>query len=117
PAHSDLGVGQHAHGGSAELSPVVKKVEATHLVRAVVGAVPRAHAAVVDHVVQSLGAVHRGAGGADELARRVLAMHAGNRLVIGPRIGRVAFEVAVHADPVHGVPAAGLALADGRNVV
>ena len=74
-------------------------------------------AAVVDHVVQALGAVRGGGDGADELARRVLAVHAGDRLVKRARVGRVPLEVAVHADPVHGVAARDLVLSDDGDVV
>ncbi len=95
----------------------MKEVEVPHLVRAVVRAVPRADAAVVDHVVQALGAVGGGGDGADELARGVLALHARHRLVQCPRVAGIAFPVAVDPDPVQGVPARDLDLADGRDVV
>ena len=64
---------------------VQEEVEAPHLVGAVVRAVPRAHAAVVDHVVQALVAVHGGRHRADHLAGGVLAVHAEHRLVVGRR--------------------------------
>ena len=65
---------------------VEQEVEAPHLVRAVVRAVARAHAAVVDHVVQALVAVDRRRHRAHHLAGRVLAVLAHHRLVI--RLGR-----------------------------
>ena len=64
---------------------VEQEVEAPHLVRAVVRAVARADAAVVDHVVQAFRAVRRGADRADELAGRVLALLARHRLVVPSR--------------------------------
>ena len=64
---------------------VVEPVEAAHLVRAVVGAVARADAAVVDLLVEALGAVHRGQHRADGLAGRVLAVLAHHRLVHAAR--------------------------------
>ena len=67
-----------------------KVVEAAHLVGTVVGAEPRADAAVVDHDVQALLVVHRGADGTDDLARRllaVLAQHGLEQHVRGLRAG------------------------------
>ena len=64
---------------------VLEEVEAAHFVRAVVRAVPRADAAVVDHVVQALGAVDGRPDRADQFARRVLAVHARHRLEVGSR--------------------------------
>src|SRR4051812_26090243 len=99
---------------------IEEEVEAPHLVWAVVRAVARADAAVVDHVVQAFRAMRRRADGADQLARRGLALHAGDRLVIRlDRIGvlRVTLEVVVDADPVHLAPAIHLLLADDRDVV
>ena len=58
----------------------IEEVEAAHLVRAVVRAVPGADAAVVRHDVEPLGVVHGGVDRADRLARRLLALHAGDRL-------------------------------------
>ncbi len=55
---------------------VEQEVEAAHLVGAVVRAVARPHAAVVDHVVQAFVAVDGRRDRAHHLARRVLALHA-----------------------------------------
>src|SRR3954462_3075455 len=99
---------------------VEQEVEAPHLVGAVVRAVARADAAVVDHVVQAFRAMRRRADRADQLARRVLALHAGDRLVIRLDRGgvlRVTLEVVVDADPVHLAAAIHLLLADDRDVV
>ncbi len=99
---------------------IEQEVEAPDLVRAVVRAVPRADAAVVDHVVQAFRAVGRRGDRADDLARRVLALLTGHRLV--DRLHRlrrvdVAGEVVVDADPVHLAVLAHLLLADHRDVV
>ncbi len=64
---------------------VEQEIEPPHLVGAVVRAIPRPHAAVVDHVVEAFVAVNRGLHRADVLARRVLAVHAQDRLVEGLR--------------------------------
>src|SRR5207342_378398 len=55
---------------------IEQEVEAADLVGAVVRAVARAHAAVVGHVVQTFRAVGRRGHRADQLARRILALHA-----------------------------------------
>src|SRR5260370_7045722 len=76
-----------------------------HLVWAVVGAVSRAHAAVVDHLVEALVAVDGGVDGADVLAGRALAVHAHQSLEAHPGVGGiVADEIAVHANPFHPPP-------------
>src|SRR5262249_18506815 len=88
----DSGSGEAAGGAALEL----EVVEAADLVRAVVRAVARADAAVVRHVVEPLGAVRRGVDRADVLARRLFALHAGERLQGDMRIVLVlAEEVAV----------------------
>src|SRR5207245_10150542 len=94
-----------------------QEVEAAHLVGTVVGAVARADAAVVNHVVESVAAVDRGLHRADHLARRGLAVHARHRLEKDLRITHRAVEVAVHAQPVHFPAALHLVLADDRDVV
>src|SRR5262249_23485194 len=96
---------------------VQQKVETAHFVRAVVRAVPRADAAVVDHVVQTFVAVNGGAHGADDLARRVLALHARNGLEIGLRIRDRTTVIGVDPDPMHLTSAQHLVLADDRDVV
>ncbi len=98
-------------------SRIQEEVEPADLVRAVVRAVPRADAAVVDHLVQPLGAVHRGVDRADDFARRVLAVHAGHGLVEGLRGVEAAPVVAVDADPLHGAAPLDLLLADDGDVV
>ena len=94
-----------------------QEVEAAHLPRAVVRAVPRADAAVVDHVVQALVAVHGGRDRAHHFAGRVLALLARHRLEV--RVGSVerTGEIAIDAQPVHLAIAAHLLLADDGDVV
>src|SRR6185436_17021096 len=77
--HGDVGVALQLQrlGG---VVAVEQEVEVADLVRAVVRAIPRADAAVVDHLVQALGAVRRRAHRAHGFARRVLAVHARQRL-------------------------------------
>src|SRR5690606_8227144 len=125
-AHGHVRVeGELAHLGHARLLVEVEEVEATHLVRAVVRAVPRADAAVVDHVVEAaLLRVDRRRHGADVLAGGVLAVLAADRLVhdlgiaeVGGIRGVGARVVAVDADPVHRPAAAHLLGADDGDVV
>src|SRR5580700_9120937 len=70
-AHSDFGIALQLE---RRRLPVLEteEVESTHLVRAVIRAIPRADAAVVHHVIQAFGTVHRRAHWANLLARRVL---------------------------------------------
>jgi hypothetical protein len=93
------------------------EVEAAHFVRAVVGAVPRADTAVVDHVVQPFVAVRGRADRADHLAGGVFALHARHGLEIGFRVVRRTAVIGVHAQPVHLAPAQHLFLADDRDGV
>ena len=80
-AHGDVGVEHHLEHVRLRIL-VEREVEAPHLVRAVVRAVPGADAAVVDHVVQAFVVVHGRVDRADDLARRLLAVHAEHRLVV-----------------------------------
>src|SRR5438270_13260051 len=115
-AHGDVGV--HAHpAGAAHVAVVLEEVETAHLVRAVVAAIPRADAAVIGHLVQSLVAVDGGVDRADVLARRGLAVHAAERL--GDHLGIFDWpsEVAVDANPLHLATSDDLLLADDRDVV
>ena len=97
---------------------VVEPVEAADLVRAVVGTVARADAAVVDLLVQPLVAVDRGQHRADRLAGGVAAVLAEHRLmghlhVAAPAAG----VVAIDAEPVHLALPPHLVLADHGDVV
>jgi hypothetical protein len=96
----------------------VEVVEPADLVRAVVRAVAGPDAPVVDHHVEAVGVVHGGRHRAHRLARRVLALHARDRLQAHAlRVLGAALEVAVHPDPVHLAAALHLGLADDRDVV
>ena len=115
-AHGHIGI---AHQLQA-LGLVVgeeQEVEAPHLVGAVVRAVARAHAAVVDHHVQAFRRVHRGAHRANLLAGRVLAVLADHGLEVRARRGQIALEIGVDAQPLHVAADAHLLLAHHRNIV
>src|SRR5580700_6155599 len=99
-AHGDVGIA-HAEKAGRGVIGEQQEIEAADFVRAIVRAVARADAAVVNHFVQAFGAVHRGADGADHFAGRVLTVHAEHRLVIRFGIVYAAAEISVHADPVH----------------
>src|ERR1019366_4306249 len=96
---------------------IKQEVEAPYLIRTVVGAVPSANAAVVDHGVEPLGRMHRGAHWANLLAGSVLAMLAIHRLKVRARRCQVAFKVRIDAQPLHVASDAHLLLADYGNVV
>src|SRR5207253_8912778 len=86
-------------------------------IRAVVRAVPRADAAVVDHLVQTFGTVDRGPDRTHQFAGRVLALHAEHHFVVGFGVLEAAAEVGVDADPVHFPARIDLVFADHGNVV
>src|SRR6185503_7649357 len=111
-AHGDVRVGAELAERIVRLE--IEPVEPADLVRAVVRAEPRADAAVVGHLVQTLEAVRGRRDRAHVFARRLLAVLARHRLDDG-RAGRV--DVAIDADPVHVAAAADLVLADDRRVV
>ena len=104
---------------------VVKVVEPSHLVRTVVGAVPRADAAVVHHGVQAFFIVHGGSHRAHLLAGCIFALHAGDGLdgnlvklvAIDLTIGFVERVVAIQTQPVHFAAAKHLIFANDRNVI
>ena len=92
-------------------------IKSPDLVGTVVGAEPRADATVIHHHVQPFGIVHRCANRTDDLARRLLALHAQHRLEVAYRRIDIAFIVAIDAQPLHLALAQHLLLADDRNVV
>src|SRR6185312_2328342 len=69
---------------------VEQEVEPAHLIGAVVGTIPSAHTAVVDHVIEPFRTVHGGSHRTNALARRVLALHAGDGLEVDAWIRRIA---------------------------
>src|SRR5262249_13916346 len=97
-AHADVGISHHLVLRSV---PVLEEqeVEAPYLVRAIIGAVARADAAVVHHIVQAFSAVQGGANRANQFAGRVFALHTWNRLEERLGIVAVALIVGVHANP------------------
>src|SRR6202041_190302 len=115
-AHGDVRIA-HAVQARRLVIRVEIEVEPADLVRTVVGAIPRADAAVVGHVVQALGVVRGGADRADIFARCVFALHAGQRLVIHLGIVQVPAEIGVNANPVHGATARHLIFAHDGDVV
>src|SRR5262249_35169600 len=96
---------------------VLEEIEAADFVRAVVRTVPSADAPVVNHLIDPLLAVDGRTNGADQFARRVLAVHARNRLVGEGRIVEIAAEIAIYPDPVHLAAASDFFFANDRNVV
>lgn len=97
---------------------VLVPVEATDLVRAVVGAVAGADAAVVDLEVHALVAVHRGVGRADDFAGSIVAVLTHDRLLDNVHIETVGSAViTMDGDPVHLAVLAHLVAADHGNVV
>jgi hypothetical protein len=99
-AHRHVGIPLHSERFGFPIR-IQEEIEATHLVRTVVRTIPRADAAVVDHVVQAFVVVDGRIDRTHDLARRSFTMHAGNRLVNDVRIVEIAFEVAIDANPLH----------------
>ena len=95
----------------------VEEIEEPHVVRARVGAVPRADAAVVDLRVEPVFGVVARVGGTHRLARRVVALLAHHGTEFQPDVGKVAFPVALDPQPVLGAADRRLVGADRRNVV
>src|SRR5205823_3389764 len=93
-ADRDVRVAQQAEAVGGVVG-VLEEVEAADLVGTVVRAVTGADTAVVDHVVEALGAVDGGTDRADQLAGRLLAVHAGHWLVRDARVVGWTIEVGV----------------------
>src|SRR5262245_20359895 len=132
-AHRDVRVQHERHRLRPGLDLVVEPVEAPDLVGAVVRAVARADAAVVDHAVQAGRRVVRREHGADRLAGRRAALLAEHRRVAHVGVAELlgvlrpgatrqqgllaGTDVALDAQPRHLARAHHLALADDRDVV
>ena len=96
---------------------VLEEIEPADFVRAIVRAIARADAAVVNLQVQPFVIVERRADRADQFAGRVFALHARHRLMAHRRVVRLAAEISVNADPLHFAARGDLVLADHRDVV
>src|SRR5882672_11214448 len=96
---------------------VLEPVEPPHVIRAVVAAVARADASVVDLSVQPLVRAVGREDGADRLARRDLAVLAEHRQEEIRRMLRLAFRPALEAEPVQLAPVRGRGLPHHRDVV
>ena len=83
PRERTVTSGLSARFSQLVVAAYIEPVEAADLVRAVVGTVSRAHAAVVNLLVQSFLAVHGRQHRADVLAGRVVAVVAEHRLMQG----------------------------------
>src|SRR2546427_9934655 len=95
----------------------LEPIEATHVVWAVVAAVARPHAAVVDLRVQPLVRPVGCEDGTDRLARRDFTMLAEHRQEEVRGLRRLPLRPARDADPVHPPPVRGLSPADDGDVV
>src|SRR5207237_5025262 len=107
----------HQLFGSGESTVEFEKIEAPDLVRAIVRAVTRPDAPVINLQIQSFIIMHRRANRANELARRVLAVHTSNWLMIEFRFVRRAGVITIDSDPVHFTTDRYLMLADDGTVV
>src|SRR5205823_14696350 len=85
-AHRDVRVAHHFEAGRVIVGEK-QKIKAPDFIGTVVGAIPGANAAVVHHVIQAFSAVDGSAYRANRLTRRILALHARDRLEIGLWIG------------------------------
>src|SRR5262249_8638541 len=95
---------------------VLKPVETPHLVRAVVLAIARANAAVVDLHVQALAAVNRRQNRTHALTGGVITLVAHDRLIGHTRLFRPV-NVSIESYPMHLALSADLIFADNRNIV
>src|SRR3984893_10252070 len=92
-------------------------VESAHFVGAIIRTEPGPDAAVVDHHIEPLGIVHGRTYRTDDLARRLLAVHAQDRLEIAVWGVGTAFVVTINGQPVHLALANHLLFADDGNIV
>src|SRR6476620_4279682 len=61
--------------------------------------------------------MHRCAHRTDRLTRRILTLHAWNRLEVDAGIGRITFIIGIDADPLHFTTALHLLFSDDRDIV
>src|SRR5688572_24457083 len=111
-AHGDVGI--EVERLDFRYIPVeVEPVEAPYFVGTVVGAEARSDAAVVDHLVETVGAVDGRVHGTDVLAGRLFAVLAEHRLMHDAAVDVIAIE----PEPVHLAALLDVDLADDRYVV
>src|SRR5207248_6359518 len=115
-AHRDVGIPQAVEAGCCPIGKE-QEIEAPHLVGTVIRAIPRAHAAVIDHLVQAFGTVHGCNHRTNQFTGRVLAMHTGHRFVVNLGVGHLTFVIGIHTDPVHLPAVIHLLFADHRDIV
>jgi len=96
---------------------MVVKIKDTDCIGAVVPAVARAHTAVVDLAVQTVGIVVACINGADRLAWRVMAMLAEHGQEAHPHVGVLAHPEPLDAKPVHVTALGNLLLFAYGNIV
>ena len=94
-----------------------QEIKPPDFIRTVVRAVARAHAAVVNHVIQAFGAMDRRSDRAHQFARRIFTVHTRNRLKVGFGIIAVALVIRIHPQPVHVTAETHLLFANDCNVV
>src|SRR6185312_7959173 len=115
-ANRDVGVAHQLQAWRFKVGEE-QEIEPPDFIRAVVGAVTGAHAAVVDHHVEAFGRVNRGSDRADLLAGGVLALVTGHGLEVRARRRKITIVVSVDANPLHDAAPGGLVLADYGDVV
>src|SRR5208282_4989078 len=108
-----------AHQLELRRLPILKQqeIKPSHLIRTVIRAVTCADAAVIDHGIQAFAAVQRGLHRTNQLAGRILALHAGDGLKEALGIFARAIVISVHAQPVHVAAAERLILANHGDVI
>src|SRR6185312_7415672 len=117
-AHTDSDIGIEGHFFDlGNFAMPVEEVKAAHLIGAIVQTVAGSDASVVDLLVEPFGAVDGSVNLADVFARRVFALHTGDRLRHRFGVFNGAGVVAVDADPVHVAAHLHLFLADDGDVV
>src|SRR5262249_49505942 len=122
-AHRHIGIEHHAAQRALHvvveirILGVVVPIEAPHLVRTVIGAVASADAAVVDLLIDALGAGGGGVHRTDRLARCVPAVLTHHGLIKTGGIVRGPAVVVVDANPVHDANTPYLILAHHRYIV
>src|SRR6185295_4548028 len=95
----------------------IEEIEEADVVRAGVGAIPRADAAVVDLRIETVLVMTARIRRAHRLARRRVALLTHHRAVLHLHIGELALEVPLDTDPMQRASSRGLQFADRRNVV